>query len=197
MIFPRHWAYAFTIWKISLMFTDANGRLPLFILTLYHFWFTKIPYFRYIVHKKTFVNEPNCILFSTYQLHEWGPRPPGHKHQSCSRPACVPGQVQQDTSAGTTFPGLMHGHEPSIDRPVGRRGRTGREVWGGFAAERGNLLHGCSNSSASQRLLGLKLLPALPRENKMESRVINTSDVKRINEKLYRKDNIRKRVIMS
>lgn len=174
----------------------------LFILILYHFWFTNISHFTHTVHKKTenwkkSVNEANCILFSTYQLHEWGPRPPGHKHQSCSRPACAPGRAQQDTSAGTTFPGLMHGHELWRDHPVGRRGRTGREVWGGFAIERGSLLHGCSSSSASQRLLGLKLLLAPPRENKMESRVRNTGEGKKINEKWDRKNNIRKKGVLS
>lgn len=142
-----------------------------------------IPNFRHILYKKTFMTEPNCISFSTYQLHEWDPRPPGHKHQSCSIPACAPDQVQQDTSAGTTFPGPMRGHEPWTDRLGGRRERMGREAWGGFAAGRGSLPHGCSGSSASQRLLGLKPLPAPPKENKMESRVRITGDGKRINEK--------------
>lgn len=53
-----------------------------------------------------------CTTYSAYQLHEWDPRPPGHTHQSCSRPACGSGQVRRDTSAGTTFPGQRHGHEP-------------------------------------------------------------------------------------
>lgn len=112
--------------------------------------------------------EAHCILYSTYLLHVSGPRPPGRKHQSCSRPACGPDQAQQDTNAGTTFPEPMRGHAPWTDRPVGRWGTMGREVWGGFAAERGSLQHACSNSSASKKLPGLKLLPAPPRENHSE-----------------------------
>lgn len=94
----------------------------------------------------------------------WAPRPPGHRHRSCSRPACGQDQAQQDTTAGITFLPRMHGRAPSTNPPVGRQATPGKEAWGGFVAWRDSLQHGCSNSSASQRLLGLKLPPAPPRE---------------------------------
>ena len=118
----------------------------------------------------------DLYLYCIYRLHVWGPRPPGHTHPSCSRPACGQDQAQRDTSAGTTCPGPMHGRAPWTGRPVGRWVTVGRGVWEGFAAERGSLQLGCSSSSASQRLLGLKLRPAPPREKKMESRVWKTGD---------------------
>lgn len=144
-------------WALQLLYCIWDRMLQLFS----HYSFISD-------RNKTFWNEAHCILYYTYQLHVWDPRPLGHKHQSCSRLACGPDQAQRDTNVGTTFPRPMHGHAPWTDRPEGRWETMGREVWGGFAAWRGSLQHGCSNSSASQRLLGLKLLPAPPRENKME-----------------------------
>lgn len=105
---------------------------------------------------------PIVLLNSTHQLRMWDPRLPGRKHQSCSRPACGPDPVRRDTNAGTAFPQQMHEHAPWTDHPAERRGTTEWEAWGGSAAWRDNLLHGCLNSSALQRLLGLKLLLAQP-----------------------------------
>lgn len=94
----------------------------------------------------------------------WVPRPPGHRHQSCSRPACGQDQAQRDTTAGITVLPQMHGRAPWTNPPAGRRVTVGREAWGGSAAWTDSLQHGCSNSSASQRLRGLKPPPAPPRE---------------------------------
>lgn len=94
----------------------------------------------------------------------WAPRPPGHRHQSCSRPACGQDQALRDTTAGITVLPRMHGRAPWTNPPAGRRATVGREAWGGSAAWTDSLQHGYSNSSASQRLLGLKPPPAPPGE---------------------------------
>lgn len=94
----------------------------------------------------------------------WAPRPPGHRHQFCSRPACGQDQAQRDTTAGITVLPRMHGRAPWTTPPAGRRATVGREVWGGSAAWTDSLQLGYSNSSASQRLLGLKSPPAPPGE---------------------------------
>lgn len=102
------------------------------------------------------------IAYSTYRLHEWAPTPPGHRHPSCSRPACAPGPAPRGTTAGTAVLGQKHGRAPWTDLPEGRRERTGTEGWGGFEAGRSSRRRECWGSSASRRLLGLKPPPEWP-----------------------------------
>lgn len=139
---------------MKISFINSNKHLSLVQIC------SDFSFFKMAENSETLGLEP-----TTYLWHELDPRPPGRKRPSCSTPACGPGPAPRGTSAGTAVPGPRRGRALWIDPPVGRRGTTGTEVWGGLAARRGSPRRVYWRSSASRSLLELKLLLVPPGES--------------------------------